>query len=128
MVGIYVLSAQPVLGTGLGVWDAVLRKLAHMVEFGLLFVLLVFGAGRVTPRVVVAAAAVAVLYAASDELHQSTVEGRVGTPVDVAIDAAGVGLAVLLTVVLARRRQRPPTAPRPARPAPRTAEPAEAEA
>ena len=31
----------------------------------------------------------------TDEFHQSFVDGRNGSPVDVAIDAAGVGLAVL---------------------------------
>ena len=45
-----------------------------------------------------------VLYAISDELHQSFVAGRHGTPVDVAIDALGVGLAVLAWVVVTRRR------------------------
>ena len=95
MAVIYALSAQPDLGTGLGAWDTVLRKLAHMAEFGLLFLLLVFAFGRATPRALAAAAAVAVLYAVSDELHQTTVEGRVGSPVDVLIDSAGVALAGL---------------------------------
>lgn len=45
---------------------------------------------------IVAAAAVALAWAAIDELHQATVPGRVGTPWDVAIDAAGVGIAVVL--------------------------------
>ena len=34
----------------------------------------------------------------TDELHQSTVDGRHGTPVDVAIDAVGVALGALRVV------------------------------
>jgi VanZ family protein len=37
-----------------------------------------------------------VLYAVSDEVHQALVPGRMGSPLDVAIDAAGVVLGVLL--------------------------------
>jgi len=111
MAVIYALSAQPDLGTGLGVWDTVLRKGAHMVEFGLLFLLWVFALGRTRTT---AAAVVAIAYAVSDELHQTTVETRVGSPVDVLIDATGVALAALalrvgLPHALARRvaRARP---------------------
>ena len=43
----------------------------------------------------VAAAAITLAYAATDELHQTFVAGRHGSPWDWAIDAAGVGLAVL---------------------------------
>ena len=38
---------------------------------------------------------VALAYAVSDEWHQSFVPGRTATPVDVAIDAIGIGLAAL---------------------------------
>ena len=89
---IFLLSAQPDLNSGLGSWDTVLRKLAHMAEFGLLWVLwwraLGYG-NRLWP------ALIAVAYAVTDELHQTTVEGRVGSPVDVLIDSAGVALAML---------------------------------
>ena len=36
---IFFLSAQPDLSTGLGTWDLILRKLAHMAEYGLLWLL-----------------------------------------------------------------------------------------
>ena len=92
MGGIFFLSAQPDLNSGLGTWDTVLRKLAHMAEFGLLWFLwwraLGYG-NRLVP------ALIAIAYAITDELHQTTVEGRVGSPVDVLIDTAGVALAVL---------------------------------
>ena len=94
---IFVLSSIPHLGTGLGVWDTVLRKGAHLTEYAVLALLLVRALGREAP-----ALALGILYAASDEFHQTFVHGRHGTPVDVAIDAAGMTAACLL--VLRRRR------------------------
>ena len=96
---IFFFSAQPDLSTGLGTWDLVLRKLAHMAEYALLWLLWLRALGREHG---LAAAAVTLAYAATDELHQSFVEGRNGTPVDVAIDAAGIGIAAALY----RRRAR----------------------
>jgi MYXO-CTERM domain-containing protein len=102
MAVIFAFSAQPDLGTGLGVWDTILRKLAHMAEYGLLWWLWWRALGY---RDALAAAAITVAYAATDEFHQSFVTGRHGTPVDVLIDAAGVALAAL-AVALHRRRRR----------------------
>ncbi|MTD43399.1 VanZ family protein [Conexibacter sp. W3-3-2] len=90
---IFFLSAQEDLSSGLGTADLILRKLAHMTEYGLLFLLWLRALGR--PWRPGAAALVTVLYAASDEWHQSFVTGRHGTPVDVLIDATGVLLAWL---------------------------------
>jgi hypothetical protein len=90
MVLIFALSAQPSLSTGLGVWDVVLRKAAHMAEFGLLWWLWQRALGfRRAPLAV----AITLAYAATDELHQTFVSGRSGSVTDWAIDAAGVGLA-----------------------------------
>jgi VanZ family protein len=91
MGAIFAFSAQPDLNTGLGTWDTILRKCAHMVEYGLLWFLWwrALGYGAKLP-----AAAIAVAYAATDELHQHFIEGRHGTPVDVLIDAVGIVLAV----------------------------------
>jgi len=90
MALIFVLSAQPNLNSGLGVWDLVLRKLAHMTEFGLLWALWLRALGRP-----LTATAITLAYAATDEFHQAFVAGRHASPWDWAIDAAGVGLAVL---------------------------------
>ena len=43
-----------------------------------------------------AAAAIALAYAVSDEIHQSFVPGRVSDPLDVLVDALGIGAALLL--------------------------------
>jgi VanZ family protein len=102
---IFALSAQPDLGTGLGTWDLVLRKLGHMVEYGLLWLLWWRALGYRPGGGAAVAAAIALAYAASDEWHQTFVAGRSGSPVDWAIDAAGVAVAWLLARRRARRRR-----------------------
>ena len=91
MALIFFLSAQPSLDSGLGDWDLILRKLAHMAEFGLLALLWWRALGSPGPAV-----AIALVYAASDEWHQTFVTGRHGTPTDWVIDAAGVAVAISL--------------------------------
>jgi VanZ family protein len=88
---IFALSSIPSLDSGLGIWDLVLRKLAHAAEYALLAALLLRALTRTWLAFLVALA-----YAASDEFHQHFVRGRTGTPRDVAVDAAGalIGLAV----------------------------------
>ena len=88
---IFFLSAQPDLSSGLGDWDLVLRKLAHMTEYGAL-ALLWWRALRT--RSPLPAALIAVAYAITDEYHQTFVAGRHGAPTDILIDAIGVALAI----------------------------------
>ena len=88
---IFAFSSVSDLGTGLGTWDLVLRKLAHAAEFAVLGALLLRAL-----RDERGALATGVAYAITDELHQHFVPGRVGSPVDVAIDAIGVAAGVLL--------------------------------
>jgi VanZ family protein len=94
---IFLLSAQPNLNSGLGMADTILRKLVHAGEYGLLTFLWV-RALRITElrdSALPLAFALSVAYAATDEFHQTFVDGRHGTPVDVGIDAVGAGLALL---------------------------------
>jgi len=112
MALIYALSAQPDLGTGLGVWDTILRKLAHITIFGALWLAL----ARATDwRRPVLATVIAVLYAISDEFHQTFVNDRHGSPFDVAIDTIGMGLAALAWLQAARCRGGRPGPPWPLR-------------
>jgi VanZ family protein len=101
---IFVLSAQPDLSSGLGTWDLILRKLAHMTEYGLLVFLLwrPLREHAGDRGGVVAAFVVALAYAATDEWHQVYVHGRHGTPVDVGIDV--VGMAIVALTILKRLR------------------------
>ena len=101
---IFFFSAQENLATDLGTIDLVGRKLVHMLEYGLLFALWWRALGH-RP----AAAAIAFLYAISDEYHQTFVDGRHGSPVDVLIDSTGIALAWAASVRWERRRR---TAPR----------------
>jgi VanZ family protein len=88
---IFALSSIPSLGTGLGVWDLVLRKAAHVTEYAILGALLLRALGRELP-----AFAVGVAYAITDEIHQMFVSGRHGSPIDVVVDAGGIALGILL--------------------------------
>ena len=96
---IFAFSAQPDLNTGFGNWDTILRKCAHMTEYGLLWFLWWRALGHRGW-----AAVIAIGYAATDEIHQHFVEGRHGTPVDVLIDSVGVAIAWIAT----RRRYSQP--------------------
>jgi VanZ family protein len=88
---IFALSAVPSLGTGLGGWDTVLRKCAHVTEYAILALLLYRALGRELPAFLIGFA-----YAISDELHQEFVRGRHASPFDVSMDAAGLALGLLL--------------------------------
>ena len=96
---IFAFSSVPDLGTGLGGWDLVLRKVAHAAEYAVLGALLAQAAGRARLAV-----ALGTLYAVSDEVHQSFVPGRVGSPLDVALDAVGVVVGVVLWQTVRTRR------------------------
>jgi VanZ family protein len=88
---IFGLSSVPDLGTGLGTGDLVLRKIAHFAEYAVLGLLLVRGIGHEA-----SAAAIGIAYAGTDELHQHFVPGRHAAFRDVAVDAVGVVVGVLL--------------------------------
>jgi VanZ family protein len=103
---IFVLSAQPNLNSGLGGWDLLLRKLAHMTEYGLLWFLWWRAFGH---KAALGAAALTLGYAATDEWHQTIVSGRHGTPIDVLIDGAGVAVAATLVQLRTGALRRRPT-------------------
>jgi VanZ family protein len=98
---IFALSSVPSVNSGLGTWDEVLRKFAHVTEYAILGFLLVRALGRQVPALLVGIA-----YAATDEVHQHFVAGRHGSPVDVLIDTVGIliGVALAQRVFLQSRR------------------------
>ena len=95
---IFTVSSIPSLASGLGTWDTVLRKGAHITEYAILGLLLY----RALEREALALAA-GIVYAATDELHQHFVSGRHASPVDVAIDAVGLSLGMLVWLRLRPR-------------------------
>jgi VanZ family protein len=97
MALIFFFSHQPDLSSGLGVWDLIGRKIFHAAEYALLCFLLWRALAEVTTRerALSAAAALSLAYAVSDEVHQTFIEGRHGSPIDVAIDSVGIAAASL---------------------------------
>ena len=104
---IWRLSATPNLAIASGWLDTVSRKAAHVTIFGLLCAALVlaFRAQRWSIRTfLLGGAVVALAYACVDEYHQTFVPTRHGTPVDVAIDAFGIGIASIVLAKAFNRR------------------------
>jgi VanZ family protein len=111
MALIFFLSAQPGDMEDRAWWDVLLRKIAHVTEYLLLTLVCWRALLGIIPhasaaRRLGAAAGIALLYAATDEFHQTFVTGRHGTPVDVLIDAIGVAIACALAYRYAERRRR----------------------
>ena len=93
-----------------------IRKAAHFTEYAMLgCALTLFFAGlrKTVPGAVLPALPVGVLYAATDEWHQTFVAGRSGEFRDVLIDSAGLAcgaaIACLLLLLYLRRRKRQKT-------------------
>ncbi|HBH46643.1 MAG TPA: hypothetical protein DDX47_04775 [Candidatus Jacksonbacteria bacterium] len=94
---IFYLSNQPNLRSGLIDWvDLILRKGAHMVEYGILTWLLVKVIGKKKQSVLPLAMILAALYAATDEYHQSFISGRDGNWHDWLVDVAGILISFLI--------------------------------
>lgn len=91
---IFYLSSIPQLSTGWGIYDLILRKVAHITEYFILTWLL-YRAFRDSFNLSSLYLffwpfALSFLYAASDEAHQFFVFGRSCSPLDVVIDALGI--------------------------------------
>ncbi|MBI4051858.1 MAG: VanZ family protein [Elusimicrobia bacterium] len=101
---IFYFSSIPNLSTGWGIYDLILRKGAHMTEYFILAALLgraFRGSGvSIYPRCFWAAFLVAILYAFSDEYHQSFVVGRGSSGWDVCFDSLGACLGSYLYLKL----------------------------
>jgi VanZ family protein len=85
----------------------ILRKLAHLSEYGIFCMLLYgsFSGGQGFSwrgRRALAAVAIAAIYSLSDEFHQLFVPGRGASLVDCGIDAAGAAVGMLLIYARAR--------------------------
>ena len=112
---IFVFSAQPDLPRAPGPWlDGLLKKMGHAAAYGSLAWLYYralrphFGAAA---PLRVASVALALIYALTDEFHQTLVPGRNGNLVDVMVDGAGACGAMFLEAWLERRRVMPRRVP-----------------
>lgn len=92
---IFYLSSIPDLKTGLETtWDIILRKIGHMIVFGILFLFL----ARAMNQPLKWAIIVSVLYAFSDEFHQYFVPGRHMSLADICFDTAGILISYLIFI------------------------------
>ena len=103
MALIFAFSAMPSDDPDKGLLVLLLRKATHFGEYFALtglwwWALRTQIGGR---RALPIAVAIAIGYAVTDEIHQTFVDGRVGTWRDVLIDSAG---AITATWLIARRR------------------------
>jgi VanZ family protein len=96
MAAIWIMSSNPadalVELPNQGV-DRFIKESLHLVEFGILYVLLVLAAlttGRFTPLMSFIFMGVAILYGLVDEIHQSFVPYRSATVIDFVKDTIGV--------------------------------------
>ena len=106
---IFYFSSIPYLKTELE-YDFLLRKTAHAAEY-FIFTLLLYRAIKGSYYVndfhlIVYPASLSLLYAASDELHQSFVMGRSASIRDVLIDAIGVACFYMLVRVIAAMKKK----------------------
>ena len=98
---IFIFSSQTSLpGFDESVYDFVFKKLAHIFVYLVLY-LLVFRAVKITiyeklhAIILTAPLLICLLYASSDEFHQSLVPGRYATLRDIGYDMLGVVIAFL---------------------------------
>ena len=104
---IFYISSIPYLKTDLGIIDLFLRKIAHFVEYAVLYILWWRAytqsfKTRIRVSLIISIAA-CILYALSDEFHQGFVPGREGSSLDVILyDAPGA----ILTAYLIQRYPR----------------------
>lgn len=91
---IFYLSSLPSLQlTGeFSIYDTALRKVAHLLEFGVLYLLWYWATGKSKNSAVIA-----ILYAVSDELHQSFVPTRTAEALDLLFDLLGIAIALFIT-------------------------------
>ena len=92
MALIFYLSAQEAVGPQLPAWT---RVVAHFTQYAVLATLWAWAlAPPLGRRALIASGVVSLLYAISDEYHQSFVDGRDADALDVLTDAAGIAFAL----------------------------------
>lgn len=79
-----------------GIWDTLLKKSGHMAGYALLALSFLRTQKGSTRKAYLISLAGCLLYAVSDEFHQSFVAGRNASFVDVGIDLAGAAIGVMV--------------------------------
>lgn len=106
MLLIFMFSSIPSTGLpSFGDFDLLAKKGGHMLGYALLGLTFLHGLGWETPGAWWRAWLLAVLYAVTDEFHQSFVPGRGPWVVDILIDGVGAFLGLLFARLLHDRRR-----------------------
>ena len=71
------------------IWDFIAKKTAHVLEYTIFYALLI----RATEKKFLLSFIIVILYAATDELHQSFVPGRTAAFYDLGFDITGANIA-----------------------------------
>ena len=86
---IFIFSSMPQISVSqFFLWDFILKKVAHISEYAILFFLLF----RATQKNYILSFALTIIYALSDELHQSFVQGRTAAFYDLGFDLTGANI------------------------------------
>lgn len=96
MIVIFIFSNQPINKPGVNFsWlDFILKKTAHFGEYTILYLLIFKSMGK---KSIIKPLILTVLYALTDEWHQTFIIGREGTLRDVGFDAFGATLGLIMT-------------------------------
>ncbi len=103
---IFFLSAQEVLpGFTVSAYDFIFKKAAHMFVYAMLYFLLYRAYQKTNPhdhssKIYLIPVLITLIYALTDELHQSTVPGRYSTLRDAGYDMLGVATVLLYQLKL----------------------------
>jgi len=103
----YLSSFHKLQASEVGWQDFIFRKTAHFTEYFILFVLF-FRANSTTFKIkpksiILWSLALTILYALSDEYHQTFVSGRTGKIFDISIDAIGAAAGAVSIKILPER-------------------------
>ena len=85
----------------------IIRKIAHFTEYCILAILVlnvIKDYTSITYKTLILAFILCALYAASDEWHQTFVDGRAGQPLDVFIDSCGVLTGLIIYKCIRKRK------------------------
>jgi len=111
MILIFIASATP--GNEVpefGNIDIFIKKGGHMAGYALLGIacfLAAYGDNKKIARSVILSLCVSIVYAASDEFHQSFTPGRSPSIMDVGIDTVGAIIGIGITIFIIKKRRRP---------------------
>jgi hypothetical protein len=86
------------------IWDFIAKKVAHVSEYAFLYLLLF----RATGRNYLLSFIVTIIYAISDEVHQSLVPGRTAAIYDLGFDLSGANIAGYVLWKLSQIRKAKP--------------------